>query len=430
MDILMTARNLEFRVMGPPSTAEAEQQSGQRPKRCSAAEAMTLSFLGREAGVAGLSCLLLAALLSVRALDSRLGGLSRLWKVHHLLGAAAFLLLMAHPLLLSFDAARVSLPAAARVLFPPFAETSAWMGWLALAVMAGFLAPTFRFFGRPEYQRWKALHALSGGAVVLGTAHAVASGSNGAAWLAFGGLAFGAFAWQGFAAPRLARRGCTVVRVEAIGTGIVELTLKPDGSPLSYRAGQFIYLTPLSAELEAGRGEEHPFTLSSAPAETRLRVVIKDLGDATRALQSAKTGMRALIEGPYGAFFPTPSSGAPELWISGGIGVTPFLSRARSLRGGPPVDIHMFYCAHDDSKAHFSGELAAVAANVPGFRLTRHFFSREGPLNAAFLAARCPNFAEREAFICGPPGLIAVARTVLSRAGASSGARSEDFNWL
>lgn len=395
-----------------------------------------LELLGRSAGVLGLSCLLLAAVISVRipGFDLPFGGLTRLWKIHHLLGAAAFLLLMAHPLLLSFAAARISLAAAAAVLFPPAAAWSPWAGWLALAVMTAFLAPTFSFFGRPEYQRWKALHALSGAAVALGAAHAAASGrmlpgaAGRAVWAAFGGAALLAFAYRLLVAPRL-RRTCTVVRADAIARGIVELTLKPDGPALSYRDGQFIYLTPLAPGLAAGRGEEHPFTLSSTSREPVLRVVIKDLGDASHALQTVPAGSKALIEGPYGEFFPARGPAAAELWIAGGIGVTPFLARARGLV--EPVDIRLVYCVQDETRAHFLSELEAVAARVPGFRLSMHYFGREGALSAAFLAARCPDFAGREIFICGPPELISAARAELRRAGARAArVHSEDFSWL
>lgn len=41
-------------------------------------------------------------------------------------------------------------------------------------------------------------------------------------------------------------------------------------------------------------------------------------------------GSAALLEGPYGRFFPPKTRpGLPELWIASGIGVTPFLGRAR-----------------------------------------------------------------------------------------------------
>lgn len=398
-----------------------------------------LASLGRASAVLGLSCLLLAALISARipGADAWFGGLSRVWKLHHVLGAAAFLLLLAHPLLLAFASARVSLEAAAAVLFPGASDWSSWAGWLALAAMAVFLAPTFWFFGRPEYQRWKSLHALSGLAVVLGLAHALDSGRllpgawGKTIWSGYGAAAALAFVYRLFASRLVGRKGYAIVRAETAGHGVVELTLKPDGKMLSHRAGQFIYLTPLAPGLACGRGEEHPYTLSSAPGEPVLRVVIKDLGDASRALQSAPVGSRALVEGPYGDFFPANAPAARQLWIAGGIGLTPFLARARALTAAEPVDVHLVYCVQDETRAHFSAELEAVAARVAGFRLWMHYFGREGPLNAAFIGSRCPDFAGREIFICGPPALISCAREELRRAGVHAArVRSEDFNWL
>ncbi len=110
-----------------------------------AAAAGVLAFLGRASGILGLSFLLVAALISVRipGFDLWFGGLTRLWKIHHVLGALSFLLLMAHPLLLAFASAPVSVKASAAVLFPDPSAWSVWAGWLALTAMAVFLAPTF-----------------------------------------------------------------------------------------------------------------------------------------------------------------------------------------------------------------------------------------------------------------------------------------------
>lgn len=394
--------------------------------------ALSLAYLGRASGALGLACLLLAAMTSARVpgFDLWFGGLTRLWRLHHFLGAAAFLLLMAHPLLLSLAAARVSLPAASAVLFPGPSAWAVWAGWLSLALMAVFLAPTFRFFGRPEYQRWKALHALSGAAVVLALAHALALGAPRPLWAAYGACALLAFSYRVLLARRFAR-GFTIVAAEPAERGVVELTLRSDGGPFSHRDGQFIYLTPLDPGLARGRGEEHPYTVSSAAGAADLKIVIKDLGDASRALQTVAVGSKALVEGPYGEFFPRGEAAARELWIAGGVGLTPFLSRVRSLATGAARDIHLFYCVQDESRAHFLKELEAAAARVPGLRLWPHFFAREGPLTAAFLAARCPDFAGREIYVCGPPKLIAAARRELRAAGMpSSRIHSEDFSWL
>jgi predicted ferric reductase len=399
----------------------------------------TLAFLGRAAGILGLCFLLLSGLISLRipGFDLWFGGLTQLWKVHHVLGAAAFVLVMAHPLLLAFASARVSIQAAAAVLFPQSAEWSVWAGWAAFAAMTIFLAPTFWFFGQPEYRRWKALHALSGVAIVLGVAHAVPLGRSLAGnwgktiWLGYGALALAAFVYRKCVAPRTARKAYTVVNVQLVNRGIVELTLAPDEELLNYRAGQFIYLTPLDPRLASGRNEEHPYTVSSAPGKGMLRVAIKDAGDATHALQTVAAGGKALVEGPYGDFFPVKKRTDRELWIAGGIGLAPFLSRARALSPDDTVDVHLIYCVQDETRAHFLSELEAIAAKIPGFRLWKHFFYREGPLSGAFMSVCCPDFPSREIYVCGPPPLITAARRELRRHGVpGSRIHTEDFTWL
>ncbi len=373
--------------------------------------------------------------MSVRAprLDGWFGGLTRQWKIHHVLGAAAFLLLMAHPLLLSFAAAGYSLRAAADILFPGAGAWSVWAGWAALAAMAAFLAPTFSFFGEPEYQRWKSLHALSGVALILGVAHAAAlsRAMPGGYWVGAGALALFAAAGRKVWSRALGRRGYVITRLERIGRGVVELSLKPEGRLLRYAAGQFVYMTPLDPDLAAGRGEEHPYTLSSSPDEAVLRIAIKSLGDATRALQTAALGSRVLVEGPYGGALSGRAAVRGELWVAGGIGLTPFLGRARSLAPGHAVDIHLIYCVQDETRAHFMPELRSISARVPGFVVTPHHFAREGILKAEFLRAACPNFAGRDASMCGPAPLLAAARKVLLRAGIPAARiRQEDFTWL
>jgi predicted ferric reductase len=303
--------------------------------------------------------------------------------------------------------------------------------------MVTFLAPSFWFFGQPKYQRWKALHAVSGLALVLGLAHALPLSRSlsgvfaQAIWLAYGSLALFAFVYRLLLAPRFARELYTIKSVKGIAPGVAELALEPQNRLLAYRPGQFIYLTPLDSRLASGRNEEHPYTLSSSPDEPLLRIVIKDTGDATRALQRVSSNSQALVEGPYGDFFLEGERAAKELWIAGGIGLTPFLSRARMLTTGQPTDIDLIYCVQDETRAHFRAELEAIASHAAGFRLWMHYFYREGPLSARFISACCPDFAVREIFLCGPSALMELARRELRREGVTSPhIHSEEFTWL
>lgn len=339
---------------------------------------------GKLSGILGLSCLLLAGILAVRVpgFDQPFGGLTRLWRLHHALGTASLLLLLLHPLLLAFAAAPAGASVASLTLLPPYSQWAVWIGWGALLAMMIYLAPTYSFFGPPVYQRWKRLHLLSGAALLLGTLHGFALNSvftNGWDRVVWGGLglvAMGAFLWRALISKRLAARAYRVAAVERLAHDVVELVLEPIDGPLAHRAGQFIYLTPRDPGLSAGRNEEHPYTISSAPQAAQLRIAIKDFGDASHALQTVTPGSTAHLDGPYGRFFRHGVS-EPELWLGGGIGLTPFVGRARELaESGRAVDICLVYCAQDASRAYFLGELESIAARVEGFRVVPHFFCR------------------------------------------------------
>lgn len=400
-----------------------------------------LNSAGRLAGVAGLSMLLLAAMLSVRVpgFDRPFGGLTRLWRSHHLLGAWSLILLLAHPLLLAFAAAGTSLSAAARTLFPPASDLASWSGWAALIVMMIFLAPSFSFFGHPRYERWKRIHHLAGPAVALALVHNFWLSRGLPQWLALAVwstlavLAVGAVSWRFIFSRRIGRLDYTVSEVTAIANNVVELSLTPRGRPLRYQAGNFIYLTLEDETLESGRGEEHPYTLSSSPDEKRLRLAIKALGDASRAAQSTRPGTPARVEGPYGRFFLSPDRvDEPELWVAGGIGVTPFLSRMRHLhRRGEDADVCMIFCVQDPAREIFSTELHHLAEKIEGFCLQVHYFYREGPLSAGYLNQTCPDFAGRMVYICGPEALNALMQQHATAAGIpASRIHTEEFQLL
>jgi predicted ferric reductase len=395
-----------------------------------------LNLLGRLAGVMGMAMLAVAAIVSIRipGLDQPFGGLTELWKVHHWLGAGAFLLLMAHPLLLAFSSATVSPEAAAATLWPSPGAIAVWLGWLALLAMMVYLAPTFSFFSAPRYQRWKALHALSAAAVVLAFAHTLMLGRSLPAWVwwAFAGVTASALVYRLVWRKLNPGQRYRITAVTPLADRVVELSLTPeDGAVMAYEAGQFVYLAPLDESLTAGRREEHPYTIASAPPEPVLRIAIKDLGDASGALQRVRPDTLALVDGPYGRFF-EPRAGLAELWIGGGIGITPFIGRARALAlAAAPVDIHLVYCANDPGRAYYMDELARIADAVPGFRVWPHHFRDEGPLNASWVHARCEDAADRAVYACGPAPMLAVTEDIVARLGVpASRYHSEEFDFL
>ncbi|MCC5881129.1 MAG: ferredoxin reductase family protein [Halomonas sp.] len=367
-----------------------------------------LTWVGRVTGILALSMMLLAGLMSCRVpgFDRPFGGLARLWRLHHWLGFAAFILVMVHVLALGLASVPASLAAAVATLFPSPVQGAIWLGWLAWLAMVVFLAPTFGFFGKPYYQRWKRLHLVSAAALLLGLWHALLLAGETWPWWLLGIAGLGAIAWRKGMAPQR-RHAYRIEQVAPLARGVVELVLRPEGSGIRHEAGQFVYLSPLDETLSAGRGEEHPYTIASSPSDMQLRIGIKELGDASRALQSVTPGTRVLIEGPYGEFFGRRFPKRDMLWLGGGIGITPFVGGARDLAAGGGIagHAHLFYLANGPDRAYYQKELEGIAEAHQSFSFTQHYSRERGRLDEAFLRHHCPDYAEREIYICGPPGM-------------------------
>ncbi|MBE0485414.1 ferredoxin reductase family protein [Marinobacter sp.] len=391
-----------------------------------------LYSLAELAGVFALSAFLLAGILSARipGIDPWFGGLVRLWVVHRWLGFSAFMLVMAHVLLLALATLPMSVGASVATLFPPLIHREVWLGWAAFLTMLVFIAPTLGFFGTLHYQRWKRLHLLSAPALLLALVHTLMLSTTAWVWWLLSALALAAIAWRKLLSPWLARKPYVVDGMDKLARDVVELRLRPKGKGIRWQAGQFVYLTPMDASLAAGYREEHPYTIASGSGDDELRIGIKAVGDATRALLDIKPGAEVRIEGPYGIFFDSPALAAKgadgpdprrkQLWLAGGIGITPFVSGARDrIEAGEThrPDASLLYLANRPERAYYLDELIRIAEACDGFAVHTHYMNEHGVITRDYLAERCPDFAEREIYMCGPPGMINHLQTLLRHEG-------------
>jgi len=114
------------------------------------------------------------------------------------------------------------------------------------------------------------------------------------------------------------------------------------------------------------------------------------------------------VEGPYGRFqIGRQDRAAEQIWIAGGIGVTPFLAWLEALQAdpgqAPAAELH--YCTRDREADPFVARLQALCAPLPGIRLEVHG-SRQGEvLDAATLMAGKDASRRAEVWFCGPRGL-------------------------
>jgi stearoyl-CoA 9-desaturase NADPH oxidoreductase len=109
-------------------------------------------------------------------------------------------------------------------------------------------------------------------------------------------------------------------------------------------------------------------------------------------------------EGTFVLPQPTP---ARLLFISAGSGITPIISMLRTLAAehglGDLVHVH---CSRTRESVVFARELAALDAANDRYRLHVHISGEQGRLAPGALDELCPDWSAREAFLCGPAGLI------------------------
>lgn len=183
---------------------------------------------------------------------------------------------------------------------------------------------------------------------------------------------------------------------------ITVLTVRPLGRPLKLARGQFAILHARRRELR----EPHPFTVASIGNDGALKFAIKPSGDFTRRLRDhLRCGDVIRLEGGYGRFH-FRRGGEKQVWIAGGIGVTPFLSMLPDIEGYPECDVTMVYCVRDRSEAIGLDTFASASEKLPNFRFLLHASAEGGRLDAHKLA----DFADirgkqADLFFCGPAAL-------------------------
>ena len=307
-------------------------------------------FLGELCGAEAVllfSCsLVLATVLA--PIERAFGGLDRVAVWHRRAAVAGVLLLIPHVALVS------SAPDRYATSLGHALGDIALIGLLVLAVWA--LAPSLRTarwpgpvrrMARASYERWLTGHRLTGVFVIVAVVHAtiVDPVLHHSVLLRVAFLVVGAVGTIAYLYRELLARyvipiyDYTVADVRRPNQATLGVALAPVRKRLTFAPGQFVFL----ALGGPGGWQRHPFSVSSAPSDPHLELTIKASGDYTRDLfDQLRPGIPAKLAGPFGGF-DYRQGGHDQIWIAGGIGVTPFLSWIRSIDGRLDRQVDFFY---------------------------------------------------------------------------------------
>ena len=356
------------------------------------------------------------------------GGLDKMYIAHRSTSTSAFLLMFVHLLVVPITTVDLRIGNYLAII--------AFLGIVAIVLPT--LAPRIPFLNtltNSTYEGWKKLHRFIGIFFILGYLHAL--NVNGlSAFIAinwtqiFFIIGVVSYIYTEFLGGFVGKYvPYTVEAVNHPNTSTTEVTLRPKGKPIQHvHAGQFLFVRFLGDKL---LNESHPFTISSAPHEGVLRVTIKASGDFTRHLfQNLKEGTQAIVEGAYG-MFNYKTGGDRQIWVEGGIGVTPFLSFLRDLKTDLTHEVHFYYTVRHEDEAVFADEIRAIAQKHPNLKAHIRFSSTQGSLTVDEIVKNAGgNVSGHHVYMCGPLPMVQAFEKKFMEAGMPAGnIHFEEFNF-
>ncbi|GAB3768685.1 ferric reductase-like transmembrane domain-containing protein [Microlunatus parietis] len=344
-------------------------------------------------------CLVLAT--RWRVLEPWFGGLDRMYRVHREAAVVGFVLLVAHVALVPW---RLDSPGGTPSGLIAFA------GILVLVLLSiGPRLPVLRRVMALSYHRWRWTHRYIGFFFIVSLAHmllvdaAVHSASAPFALLmtayVVGAVAFAySMLLARFMRPR---RRYVVEGVRPVATGVVEVALrarKAGRAPLGA-----VRVCPVRAARVARTTPVHHFQrpgwVNSAVDDQGTRRLHRS------ARRHAATGTAAVVEGGYG-LFDYRTGAARQVWVAGGIGVTPFLAWLRDEPETVPREIALFCVVRLREDALFADELHTAHERHPGLSIHLHVSSESGTFTVDRIAEKTGGLDRCEVYLCGPRPMV------------------------
>lgn len=189
----------------------------------------------------------------------------------------------------------------------------------------------------------------------------------------------------------------TVTNISKLNSNVLEweVTLK---KPINFFKGQFAFVKVFQEGIES---EPHPFTISGG-TDNAITFTTKISGDFTKQLYDSLTiGTKAAVEGPYG-LMDFEKGKKKQLWVAGGIGVTPFIAYLREDH--PDKEIDFYYSFFGTEAGIYKDLISEYQKRNKLF--TAHMIDTSTQPFLTFEGYSLSN--DTDVFMCGPQKMISV----------------------
>src|SRR3989344_2497840 len=345
--------------------------------------ASTTHSLGELTALVAMTMFALTFILSTRIsfIEDIFGGLDKVYIAHGILGSTSLMLILFHPILLVLKFIPSDIKQAALYLLP----SSHWSVNFGIIALVGLIFLIFlTLFTKIKYNYWKFSHEFLILVFIITILHIFLVRGDASQDNIFTGyyiyasivsiIGIFGFSYSLFIKNRLFK--AATYRIKSIikmNNNTYEITFIPDHKPISYKSGQFIFIRFYNKKL--GK-ETHPFSIASKSNSPMIKIIIKVLGDYTNKMQHLKIGDKVSLEGPYGRVNYERKGDKDQIWIAGGIGITPFIGMAEDLRNNNiKNNIDLYYSVKNSSDLVGIEELNEIASITNKFRIIPWFIT-------------------------------------------------------
>lgn len=212
---------------------------------------------------------------------------------------------------------------------------------------------------------------------------------------------------------------------------------RPPG--FAFLPGQAVDLTLLNPPETDAEGNTRAFSIASAPSEKNLMFATRMRDTAfKRVLGRMPLDSSVKLDGPWGELTLPAGATRPVVFLTGGIGITPFRSMLIQAAADKSSSRYLlFYSNRRPEDAAFLAELQNLA--LPSFRLiatmtqanqsAQPWHGETGYLNTEMIAKYVGNLIGPVYYTAGPPAMVDAMRKMMTAAGVSAeDLRTEDFS--
>lgn len=213
-----------------------------------------------------------------------------------------------------------------------------------------------------------------------------------------------------------------LVEVKEEAKGTKSFSWEPE-KKFDYLPGQYFYFTLPNLTFPDPRGTTRHFTLSTSPTEGEIiknTTRVREESGYKKTLLSLPVGSVIDGEGPNGTFVLDENDPNPEIFIAGGIGITPFRSMIKyaadkSLNN----QIYLIYSNTNLEDAAFKDELSQISKAHPNIHVEFFVTSKLGHLDelkiTQFLTKWDLDISKPTWWLCGPPPMVDSMEQILGK---------------